>query len=390
MKIPWSKKIGSLIVRNGLSSLVFIICTMIPTVLLSYLLNKPEDIEKSGPLENLRLSIDSGQFFRTSLILWGAIALSIFLTYLFAKRQHKQIMRLTVSSSNKRIAWTALFAFSTIVVIVFLTFYFGGDSESLRRHAGGVFDIVLGFFSLAGIYLTLAEVLDIRNSIVSFRDLLNRIEVLIKETPKNDKISMMILTPAMGCMVLPFKEWNRIGELVKSQDHHVSLTCLNDQEMAGWFNSYILLSDSTDDTSQKLERISSGIAASKSILSELRRNATELGHDLPVEGSFENFSRAYLIANRVRAIVAVPLYMPTTTYQPNVDDHYNKRVQFIGFETQDFHLIESITEEIAMRRTFFETANGAQAVTNPAGANGVGIVAIPPSNSDAAEIVGVA
>jgi hypothetical protein len=387
MKNEWGKRASSLVIRNGPSALLFIICTMIPTVLFSYLINKPDENDKLSALDNFISSVNSGEFTRSLIILWSSIALTILLTYLFAKRQHKQIMRLSVSSNNKRIAWTSFISILTIVAIVAMTFSLGGSFDSLKKHAGGFFDITLGFFSLAGIYLTLAEVVDIRNSIVSFRDLLNRIEALIIETPEDDQISMLVLTPAMGCMVLPFREWNRIGELIKSQDHNISLTCLTDKEMSKWFESYKLSDETADDTKNKDDRIKAGLDSSNSIIAELNRKSKTLpGHEPPVMGSFENFSRAYLIANRVRAIVAVPLYMPTPTYQPIVEDHYSKRVQFIGFETQDFHLIESITEEIKMRRGFFSTtANNTSSTPSANSAIGIGSAATI-STSDATEI----
>jgi hypothetical protein len=84
------------------------------------------------------------------------------------------------------------------------------------NNPGGWFAIVMGVFSVVGVYVTLLSVIDQKNTIVSFADFIDRTEKLLIETEANDYVSLMLHTPATGCLVLDRHIWHRVSHMLKS------------------------------------------------------------------------------------------------------------------------------------------------------------------------------
>lgn len=176
---------------------------------------------------------------------------------------------------------------------------------------------------------------------------------------------MLVWTPAMGSLALPENTWQRVWKLIHDTDHNITLTCLNMEEMKLWFESYLKDCDASQ-KEEKARRIEKGLLFSEMAIDSLqgRARASVLERDNPdhkfvqppVTGNISQLPQTYMVANKVRAIVAVPLFLPTPTYNPYTQQQMSNNVQFIGFETKNYHLVESVHEEIRARRAFLMDA----------------------------------
>jgi hypothetical protein len=79
------------------------------------------------------------------------------------------------------------------------------------------------------------------------------------------------------------------------------------------------------------------------------------------EGTVSTLPLCYYVANSRRAIVVAPFFLPRPGANIYAGNIHNRTVQMIGFETSDFHLVETVNQEIATRR------NALRAKATPAG-----------------------
>ena len=230
---------------------------------------------------------------------------------------------------------------------------------------GALFVFVTGWLSVGGVYLTLQQVSDLRNSIVSFEDFVVRVTALIDETGPDDMVKMLVLTPAMGCLTLDRSRWHKLTNKIQGTETNIQLTALNFDTMDKWFHQYLSSTIEKDKDGMR-ERIADGLDAAKTIIGDLARKAKPqitptITNSVPVQGNWEDIPKTYLVCNSTKAIVCAPLFLPTPDSNPLTETNLVNRVQMIGFESQDFHIIESARLEIDLRReAITKAAKGAQ------------------------------
>ena len=244
------------------------------------------------------------------------------------------------------------------IIIALIVVYFTASETGtnfwgrLANNPGGLFrNGHRNIFCSWGLY-TLATVLGVRNSIISFADFIYRTEQLINETGSSDYVRIMLHTPAPGCLVLPSSIWRRLANKIQVSEKFISLTCLSQCQMARWFDEY--KKDIPDDRIKIMEdRIRIGLDKSRLIKERLKQRASQAPSDYDVsvlETSWDHLPLCYYIANSRRAIVVAPFFLPRPEANIYAGNVHSRTVQMIGFETTDFHIVETVHQEIDTRR----------------------------------------
>lgn len=298
------------------------------------------------------------------LLILATAIISIVVYHLIVwKREYSQVFQPTTDYRVRRTLLPALGVCVFVsVVIVMLTASETGTSllARLANNPGGWFALITGVISVVGVYVTLVSVLDIKSTIVSFADFVSRAERLIDETQDGDYTSLMLHTPAPGCLALPEVIWTKLADTMKTGHRLISLTCLNDKEMELWFKEYaIAIKDDKKKKDTMEVRIDIGLAQSKLIIDHVK-NTAKHSSDITinigvVEAEWGDLPLCYYVANSRRAIVVVPFSLPrpgASIYGDNAQP-----IQMIGFETTDSHIVDAVRQEVQGRRKWIDNKN---------------------------------
>ncbi|MBG0794465.1 hypothetical protein IYY11_14000 [Methylocystis sp. H62] len=343
---------------------VMLVVALILFVLPSMILVSPDEDNPGEVLNSLQrlfqhyLTLSSTDGL---LIIVVSILFLLCYHYFVWTRDYGHVIHAFSEKQTKKRIWIGLVIciVITVILIGFAAALSGVEWPSrLTNNPGGWFAIATGVASVLGVYLTLANVLDLRNSITSFASFLNKVDELIDETEESDYLRMMVLTPAMGCLVLPPRIWRSVADKIKRHDRAVELTCLCKDDEEKWFESYKRGAEEGDLASMT-KRIADGIDESCLIRQTLRQKAAQSAgdkHIVPIEAKWDEMPQYYLIANRRRAIIVVPFFLPSPSLNIFKGNFYKRPVQMVGFDTADFHIVESVHQEIATRRNAIQDA----------------------------------
>jgi len=236
-------------------------------------------------------------------------------------------------------------ALSLAIVIVLLTtgFSFG----ELIKNPGGLFAIVSGVATFIGVYITLQSIHELRQTISSFPELVDRVCDLIDSTrvntPSNDYIRFMAFTPFIGSLSLPERETNRLRSKLVAEAAKVEIVCLDKKDLQAFHQLF-------------LGRITDRGKISQEIIDQVYKDTETIldtwnGTKRPKRKSQDRLPGYYLFANSRRAILAMPFFMPLPS------DFLNQTViqslppvQMFGFETGDSGIIQSVHRMLDLYR----------------------------------------
>ena len=262
---------------------------------------------------------------------------------------------------RKRLLWAALAAAAIgVVAFILSVLVMEVGLPEFIDNPGGLFAIVTGLVSITALLLTLFTLIDIRSSISSFPNFIDRVEKLIDETPEDDYLDVCLHTPATGCLALPTDIWNRVSAKLEKKKKNFALVCLSDEEMLIWFRKFFLDIAGNEKREKEMKRrILEGMAVSQRIKATATTQditpfkASRPDGTVPVHRlmgiAWNKHPGVYFVANRHRAIVVIPFYMPSR-YQKASLGTFNDRVDMIGFETTDGNIVTAVHEELARIR----------------------------------------
>ncbi len=346
-----------------LSSVVFFV---VPSLMMTNHQNANDAFEIVKTIERAR-----SQFFPNLATLGLTILLTSIVSvlihnYISLRQDHKQIIN---AFGGKHVRARLL---PSLAIFIFLTLVIVGAASSLTwtdftarlaNNPGGWFAILTGIASLLGVYLTFMQVIEIKNSIVSFSDFIDRVQTLINETERNDIVRMMLHTPATGCLALPDDIWQSLSRTIIGAQCKFQITCLSQKTEKAWFEQYKDPADA-DKSAQTESRIAVGRKWSKKIRDTVEPQgrasaaaaATEEGvaDAGVVVGEWNDLPQCYFIANKSRAIVVVPFFLPTPSINIFVRSVHYRNVDMVGFETSNHHIVDTVRTEILTRRKALE------------------------------------
>lgn len=192
---------------------------------------------------------------------------------------------------------------------------------------------------------------------------------LIEKTRPDDMVRFMAWTPALGCLALPTREWNRLDKLLVDSPHKVQITCLEEGDLKLWHRSFV--GRVTDRSTSPLTWGEVEEASDKSEIIIRRFEDRSINdHDIdlkPIRKRMDRLPGYYLFANQDKAIIVAPFFiqLPPDTLGKTVVGKRLPAVQTLGFETSDqtiigmaHKVIETYRNNVYAASPFFKTDAG--------------------------------
>jgi len=240
-------------------------------------------------------------------------------------------------------------------------FSFETFGHYIFENPGGLFTIVTGALTFAGVAITLQSIFEFRQTITSFEQLVRRINFLIDGTASDDYVRCLVFTPAIGSLSLPKRDWKALYNRLLDAPGKIQMICLDESDLKKYHDLFIgrktdrdIISRPAVDDAQKKALM---------LIQELKDSGNP-----PVCKPEAKLPGYYMFANRHRAIVAAPFFMPMPAHE-FTDDQIQRlpSVQMFGFETSDslaVHAVHSMLDLYGEKRT----CDDADAATTPLGA----------------------
>ena len=226
----------------------------------------------------------------------------------------------------------------------------------IEDNPGGLFALMTGLPTLYGLALAIEQLWEMRRSIRSFSELIDRVALMAKvATPKNP-MRIVAYTPAVGYLAQPSDEWNKFMETVTQRSKTglgepvTRIVCLGDTELSAWhkrFEGRITMRGKID-----AHLSEAATTAAEELVTQLGKDR----HGNPCDNVCRLPSSClpgfYLFFTKQRAIIVVPLFLPLHVETSSLQAHNATlpTVQMIGFETTDRAYIKDF--ELMFQRYF--------------------------------------
>jgi hypothetical protein len=232
---------------------------------------------------------------------------------------------------------STLLALSLAVLVILMSN--GFSIRNSINNPGGMFAITSGVATFVGVYITLQSIHELRQTISSFPELVDRVCNLVDSTrattPGGDFLRFMAFTPFIGSLSLPQREWNKLRTRLLAHTDKIEIICLDKDDMKAFHQ--LFLGRVTDRGKITQEIINSVYGDTEWILDSWN------GPKKPKRKAQDRLPGYYLFANSRRAILAMPFFMPLPSDSLNQDAIQDlPPVQMFGFETGDSGIVQSV------------------------------------------------
>jgi len=217
--------------------------------------------------------------------------------------------------------------------------------KAFRHNPGGVFTLLMGVATLAGLYLTIHGISEFRKTITTFPDLIKRLCELIESTSEDDYVRYLCYTPLTGEWGVPDYLWRRFYALVKGMRYRISVVTLDAPDLVQWYHLFVGRRTVVGEITGK--KAQSSITNAEAVLEDLRREARERGDQKirPARLRMDQMPGFYFFSNRERAIVVSPVFLPLpagTSEKTQIQKL--ESVQMVGVESIDLDVISWINK----------------------------------------------
>ncbi len=186
-----------------------------------------------------------------------------------------------------------------------------------------------------------------KKTISRFADLMRWVTELIEQTPEEDTVKFLAYTPALGFLTRPEKDWVRLHKMLVERDN-VQIICLRNEDLKSWHQSFLDKRTARPEGIIKQSLINRSNSISERLLADKKmqynQNLTPV-----VEKAWDEMPGYYLFANKTRAIIAAPLFLPGDPKKQGAQedpDSYlrNTPVKMLGFESTDNWTVWMVNE----------------------------------------------
>jgi hypothetical protein len=206
----------------------------------------------------------------------------------------------------------------------------------LTDDPGGLFTITVGTLTVFGLWLNLESLWEIKKSITSFSQLIDRVISIAKTATEKDKLHVLAYTPALGYLSEMESNWRDLyNSLITLDKSRIDITCLNETDLRKWHNLFV-----GRQTYRGLITQKDADNATENAKNVWRKIGTENVHEVPLD-LMPGF---YLFFTSRTAIIVTPLFLP---FPDNIDSSIQQAlpmVQMIGMETQDRLIISQVRQ----------------------------------------------
>ncbi len=213
---------------------------------------------------------------------------------------------------------------------------------------GGIFAMVTGAGTLIGTYIAIQSILELKHTITSFPQLVDRLVHLMESAQKtpDDKARYLALTPLTGCLCVSRKKIGKLEMALRDSKSRVSMICLNDKEHTVWLTQFN--GRRTDLGLVDTAEIETARKKCKGVLETLRAQSDPsiAGNvDPPVQLSHDKMPGYYFFVTSERAIVVAPIFLPLLQGGTAEAGKDLPSVQMLGFETTDRQIVDWLQKE---------------------------------------------
>ena len=199
----------------------------------------------------------------------------------------------------------------------------------------------MNFYRKSGVFITLSSIVDFRQNITSFPDLINRVILLIEETKEEDKVRFMSFTPAIGSLALPDYHWDDLKKVITSKRSttKIDMICMNENDLKKFHDSFLGRQTNRGKVDSAL--INEINSFSLNLIKNHFGDVGESIHEITNLPS-SKLPGYYLFANKNKAIIASPLFLPMPHNELPKEIIINlPNVTMFGIETKDPAIISS-------------------------------------------------
>lgn len=208
--------------------------------------------------------------------------------------------------------------------------------RGLLESPGGLFSIFTGIGTMTGVYLAVRQNLEFRQTITSFSQLGRRLASMLESTHEDDDtVRCLVCTPAIGCLALPKREWDFLYSTLNAHNTRIEMVCLDDESLRKYHELFkdrktdrgVISREIIDEANKKSQALIASFQASQYCAKSL------------AETSFPGY---YVFANRQRAIIVAPFFMPMPLHSLSPNQIMElPPVEMFGFETSDAIIVRT-------------------------------------------------
>jgi hypothetical protein len=228
-----------------------------------------------------------------------------------------------------------------------------GIGYFIQHDPGGIFAVFMGFLTVAGFAFTLHDLRQIRRTITSFPDLIDRLCNMLDKDSNNEPAQIVCYTPSLGFIALSESDFERFSQSIrtpKGRKPRAEMICLHEKDLEEWHQLFVdretrrgkvspeLATGATDAAKEIIEALNISVKEREGQKQRIREKGKIAVKRLP----FDFMPGYYVFISRTRAIVVAPLNLPFPKGAPKDKQQSLPTVHMIGFETNDRGIINDL------------------------------------------------
>jgi hypothetical protein len=216
----------------------------------------------------------------------------------------------------------------------------------LHHDPGGIFAAFTGVATIYGLAFTIQSLREIRRTISSFPELIDRVEEMAATATESQPLKILAYTPAVGKLALRDHDWTRFRKAITRDSAEgrptTNIVCLERDDLGVWHR--LFEGRRTLKKKLQLEDVDAATDAAESLLDRLQQKdsfgkmVAGTVHRLP----WHLMPGFYVFFTRKRALIVTPLFLPFPRGAPKTLQEDLPSVQMIGLETGDRSVINDI------------------------------------------------
>lgn len=233
----------------------------------------------------------------------------------------------------------------------------------VNNSSGGLFAMITGGATIFALALTVRGLWEIKRTIISFSDLIDRLCLMLNKASFIDPVHMVCYTPALGCLALPKRDFERFYQSLVTPDGeepHARIICLGAKELNEWHRLFI--GRRTVRGKVDLRMVEEADERAKRMINYLSKGEDPVvshRQDIGVKYlPFQFMPGFYFFFTSTRAIIVAPFFLQYPEGAPKPINEDVSQVEMIGFETSNRGIIDTLRTMYERYRTLPSTLIG--------------------------------
>jgi hypothetical protein len=218
--------------------------------------------------------------------------------------------------------WITAFIFIIIVVIFVITISYinstGQSWSEIRRFfldsPGGFFGLITGFLTALGALVAVQTIIEMKRTITSYPQLLERLAELIQHAKGKQGTRIMCYSPLPGFWQVTSPELkSTLFDKLNMRNRRIQIICLNEQDHINWLLNIAQIR--SNGNMKDPRRISPATLlhfqiTCKTIIRNLNNNKIENFGDRATRLTWDQMPQYYFFVSTHRAIIVTPIRLP--------------------------------------------------------------------------------